>query len=337
MPAENLPVNEKLLGRYLAGAYCSPEELTVIKQYFTDDRYAEEVRQIMAAEWNYLHLAAPSGKDMSGHYQRFIEKKVLPYKMKGTHTLWRRSLKYAAIVLLLGGAIKVWMNLLHPEKKQELAMQNWLEKANPRGQHSRISMPDGSVILLGPESRVSYLENYGTGQRLIRLQGEAFFQVVHDSNCPFIVETGDVQTVDIGTAFNIRAYPEERRMMVAVKEGTVDVRGRDVGDTTRRMIAGQTLTYVQDQHYWQRKDVDTGAIGNWTRGIFEFENESLENVLAVIGRHYNFNYTWKDNSLRYKKLTIQFKKDDRDAALKWLEMTAGARFLNRGGRIEICR
>src|SRR5690606_6204958 len=84
-----------------------------------------------------------------------------------------------------------------------------------------IKLPDGSTVLLNDDSELSYSLPFDDGPREVTLKGEAFFDIIHDNNKPFIVRTGNISTNVLGTAFNINA--RNRNVVVTVERGLVQV------------------------------------------------------------------------------------------------------------------
>lgn len=323
------PVNKALLGKYLAGEPCTQEELDSIKEYFTNDAYAPAIRQLMEAEWLYLQTVDTGEARTDDHYQRFVQAKLQPYLHRRGKVvrLFRQSMKYAAVLafLLIGIKVITWFGL----GKQQPGAIHWEERMAGRGQQLKLTLPDSTIIYLAPESHIWYpsAEHYLSGKRTIRLEGEAYFEVKHNDKHPFAVHTGALQTIDVGTAFNIRAYAGEPRIEVAVAEGEVQVVATDPAQQTisKNLIASQGVVYDNKLQRLDQVMARADEIGRWRKGVFEFSDETLENVVAVIARHYNLQFAWQDLRLKKKKITIQFHGDQRATALKMLELTAGIR------------
>src|SRR5690606_22184900 len=76
-----------------------------------------------------------------------------------------------------------------------------------------LHLPAGSTVILNKNSELGYDDDFGTEIREVRLTGEAFFDVEHDPDHPFIVKTGDVNTRVLGTAFNVTAWPDQEEVL----------------------------------------------------------------------------------------------------------------------------
>ena len=211
-------------------------------------------------------------------------------------------------------------------------------KSVPKGQKSKITLPDGSVVFLNAESSIKFMENFAVN-RTIYLTGEAFFEVAKDKNYPFEVITDKLTTTALGTSFNINAYKSSSKIKVSLVTGKVKIEESD-SQTAVEIRPGEGITYLPENKSFQMQTVDIQSVMNWKDGILEFEkvplpevieilerwygvdieiagnnpspnlkctgtfkpNEYLSNVLNVLGHSIEFNYTIND-----KNITLEFK------------------------------
>ncbi len=166
-------------------------------------------------------------------------------------------------------------------------------------EHRRIFLEDGSSVLLG--ARTVLQQKYSDDQRLILLsQGEAYFTVAKDPMRPFVVRTAEALDVRaVGTAFNVRRAADS--VIVSVVEGVVEVqplappaiapgRQTDTNQTgqpapTALLEMGQQVTYSRTRPVLTPASIDPDQAISWTRDIFSFSGESLENVISSINRY----------------------------------------------------
>src|SRR6185503_10826379 len=130
----------------------------------------------------------------------------------------------AAAVLLVAGAVKLRSGT---ETVGDSIALTSPEMRTNAGEQRTFNLADGSTVILGAASTLRVAEGFGTSTREVYLEGQAFLRVVHDSTRPFVVNAAGTRTTDLGTAFEVRAYPNEM-VRVAVTEGMVEVR-RDTG------------------------------------------------------------------------------------------------------------
>lgn len=142
-------------------------------------------------------------------------------------------------------------------------------------QHAFAILPDSSKIWVNASSKASY-----TQSRAIRLSGEAFFEVVHDTVHPFTVQAGEVTITDIGTSFNVKAYPGEP-VVVTVATGSVRVTS---GGHTTLLTPGQQL--VVDAGVLEKHTVNPPAFTGWKDGALQFTDEPLASIALTLERRY---------------------------------------------------
>lgn len=146
------------------------------------------------------HFATPALQyDQDNAATTVIEKKAFTSKNK---LLWISSIAASFIIIL---------SLVYLSKSPK-ASSNLSKNivATKPGSKSKISLPDGSQVWLNSESKLTYGEKFGENTREVELIGEAFFDVVKDKSRPFIIHTNSIDVKVLGTAFNVRSYPNEK-------------------------------------------------------------------------------------------------------------------------------
>ncbi|MEQ6119603.1 FecR family protein [Reichenbachiella sp. MALMAid0571] len=199
-------------------------------------------------------------------------------------SLWRKCLRYAAVAVLVIASI-VGYNSLDEQKTEKsnvpkhIAMVN---KETQRGQKSTIYLKDGSKVVLNANSKLTYPEQFSKENRLVILEGEAFFEVAKESNRPFQVRTGSVTTTALGTSFNINTRNEA--VHIALATGKVVVSG-----DSKNQEPDIILKPGEDTRYFTKTQ-------EFVTGLFDYD--------LILG--------WKDQ-------TIVFKKADEDDVFSTLE------------------
>ena len=92
-----------------------------------------------------------------------------------------------------------------------------------RKSHSNVQFPDGTVVVLNENSRISYNADFGTTRREITLEGEAYFNVAKNAGAPLIIHVRNVDIRVLGTAFNVKAYPKDKNVETSLITGKVEV------------------------------------------------------------------------------------------------------------------
>jgi len=157
----------------------------------------------------------------------------------------------------------------------------------PYGKRSEITLTDGTHIWLNSGSQISYHAGFTDGPREVYLSGEAFFDVVTDSNRPFHVITRDVKIRVTGTRFNVTAYSDERTTATVLESGKVSIGKNARIARTIDVTPGQKVVYNRDNDVFARAEADLQYINSWVYGYLVFKNEPTPGVFRRLERYYN--------------------------------------------------
>lgn len=173
------------------------------------------------------------------------------------------------------------------------------------GQRSTIQLIDGTRIELGVAS-VLRVHPFTGPRRLVELDGEAVFDVVHNAARPFTVRTYDAAIDDLGTKFAVHAYRNDQRLRVAVLEGTVAVRPTIAPSAEETVLQAGDVA-VLDRRHRLRAEVQRGVTPEiyvgWTTGRFLFENATLAEVAAELERWYDVRVAIATPALAERRVT----------------------------------
>ena len=155
----------------------------------------------------------------------------------------------------------------------------------PRGKDSHLILPDGTKVWLNSGSSLEISDRYNKGERLVRLSGNAFFEVVHNASCPFRVRSQNMETRVLGTKFEVMAYPGTHRQQVTLVEGKVAVKSLASGKSLK-LVPGQEASVTPSGKMTVR-EVDTYPIVQRKEGYFYFDHDSMRDIMVEISRWYN--------------------------------------------------
>jgi len=190
-------------------------------------------------------------------------------------------------------------------------------KENPRGVKSQIQLPDGTHVWLNSASSISYQVDFSDSTRLITLNGEAFFEVVKDSLRPFMVKSGDVTTTALGTAFNVNAFKEDE-IQVSLHEGKVSV-SKVNDEATTILLPGQQANV--DRSGFSVHSFDGEEVLAWKDGIIYFNNTGFDKMLSTLEKWYNVSFQIENLTAEKRKqirVTGKFKNQTLVNVLKLL-------------------
>ena len=136
-------------------------------------------------------------------------------------------------------------------------------------------LSDGTRVWLNSESELEFPVFFGKGERVVRLGGEAFFEVTPDAARPFIVRTNDIRTRVLGTSFNIKAYKNEADVITTLFTGKVDV--ASLADTTGKVVLspGKQAGWNPQTGKLSVSEANLDNVIAWREVMFVFKDDSV--------------------------------------------------------------
>ena len=156
----------------------------------------------------------------------------------------------------------------------------------PRGGEYDIVLEDGTKVWMNADSKLRYPVMFHGGERRVYLEGEAYFEVARDTSRPFFVETSNQQIRVLGTAFNVCAYPDEALNYAVLVRGSVGVEDKQTG-ADRVLRPGEQVTLNVETGESSVQLVNAAQVIAWKDGMFVFDGQTLEQIMAKLARWYN--------------------------------------------------
>lgn len=298
---------KNLFERYQSGK-ASEQERKIVESWFD----GLETEQHELSEQEKEALLAP--------VDRAIDAMLLKPQRSFIHN---RYLQAAAIALLALGA-GLFTYQYSSNKKAQVISYTLITA--PRGAKKRVTLADGSFVFLNSGSTVRIPSDFNTKSRQLALTGEAYFEVKHDAAKPFTIHTGKLLITDLGTAFDVKAYPEDRDIRVAVESGKVQVNKNNPGGRSE-LLAGSITRNLQlvynpqnDVHFVNR--VKTSDIIAWQHNRLSFDNASFEEIAPLLERWYNVKVKLNGRSA-CRRYTVSFDNEPVDRVLNVMTRLAG--------------
>jgi ferric-dicitrate binding protein FerR (iron transport regulator) len=184
------------------------------------------------------------------------------------------------------------------------------------GQKMNLILPDGTEVTLNAGSIFAYSNYFNSGDREVRIEGEAFFNVAKNNGTPFIVHAGSARLRVIGTEFSVKAWPEVTEVRLVVREGNVafsaenDALGEQAVVVRRGEVS--TLAGGRVSPPW-KASLDNELA--WLRGELVFEATPFEHVIRSLERKFDIHCTVSDSTILGRQLTATFKDETTDEVL----------------------
>ncbi|TWJ01679.1 FecR family protein [Mucilaginibacter frigoritolerans] len=206
----------------------------------------------------------------------------------------------AAIFLMIIGAVAFWKYAGSSAEKKEVL----LSAVTENGMLKEIKLDDGTAIWLNAGSKITYPEHFLNRKREVYLDGEAYFDVIHDASRPFIVHTNHLITTVLGTAFSVTAYKNTSIQLVTVNRGKVAVAHDH--NTLGFLTPNKQIEYNIKSGKSYLTDVDASSQMSWKDGKLQFENQDMQNIAARLGRWYGYSFKFEHRNIENCRYTASF-------------------------------
>lgn len=226
-----------------------------------------------------------------------------------------------------------WLN-----NKPSAAIDNKTEQdpivAN-NGSRTRSLLPDGTIVWLNAGSKLYYENDFNGTTREVRLEGEAFFDVAKQLHRPFIVHTSGIDIRVLGTAFNVKSYPEDKTVETTLYRGLVQVsRHEDITKKSIQLKPNEKLILPKEAAKEEEKlSEERAPLANptpasfiithidstkkeserletaWLYSRLEFRGDSFEELAHKLERWYNVTIVFADEKVKQLNVTGSFEKE----------------------------
>lgn len=164
----------------------------------------------------------------------------------------------------------------------------------PRGSKPvRLILADGTEVWVNVASSLTYSTNFSGPERIVEMTGEAYFNVAHNPQQPFIVKGKDAVIKVYGTVFNINAYNDEKEVITTLLNGSISITQPKSG-TTGMLTPGQQATLSEAGRLRITNNANIEESTSWVKGKFLFENSDLHTILRQLSRWYDVEIIYEE-------------------------------------------
>ena len=203
----------------------------------------------------------------------------------------------------------------------------------PVGGEYHFTLADGTMVWLNSSSRLTFPTRFTGDTREVLAEGEVYFDVQHDENKPFIVRVNDMSVRVLGTKFCISAYPENEGIMTTLVQGAVQVTS---GDNQVVLKPGYQAVIDQRSGAISQRAVELSLYTSWVRGVFEYENMELDDIVVQLARWYDVQFTFSASEYKKRRFTgVVRKYEDLNGVLDMIEKTTNVKFIINGRNVTI--
>ena len=278
-----------IINKYLSGEASEIEVQTVFQWIDSDPGNRDEFIQ-------YKKIWSLTSESKGNAHQAWVEISSKLSKPKGKHYRIYRAGTVAASLIIVFGLGMLLQYFMPFSQKEEFSYMTASQFEIPLGQMSNIVLPDGTTVRLNSGTKLAYSGNFNSGERTVSLTGEAYFDVAKDDDHPFVIKTNALDFKVYGTSFNIQAYPEDKKTITTLIEGSLGVIDK-AGRELLRLTPGENATYSEENKSLQVAKVDLDLYTSWQSGLVTFRNEKLKDVAKKIERWYNVEIIIKNDRI----------------------------------------
>jgi ferric-dicitrate binding protein FerR (iron transport regulator) len=327
-----------------------PEEqyfYEILSNYWQAHAAAEKPQEEHFTQLFALANTLHHNNEPSLHFIRKFKKPFLGY------TIWS-----AAILLF---AVVGYVFFLKPPHQHSLPQSHNEVFAKP-GVKTQVILPDGTLIWLNSDSKLIYEHDFKEPTREVQLIGEAFFDVAKDASRPFIVHTSDIDIKVLGTAFNVKSYPQNEVIETTLLRGIIEVTKPKQPNSPKiilhpheKLIFQKTLesnAAVSGQKdsvaitTFQNADIAVLKIPknmpdsaltetSWVYNKLIFEGDTFKELAEKMERWYNVKIIFHNTQVASYRFRGVFENESLEEALEALQLTASFQYKINNHEVHI--
>lgn len=318
---------DELLAKYMLGE-ATPQEQEAVTQWIEENeanrKYFDHFKLIWDTSSSLKTESKLDPDESWAEFRKMVDGQKPDTAKVRPLTTTNRWIKIAAMWLVILGSAALLYTLFRPVKVNQLTLQTTeIVKT--------YVLPDGSAITLNKNSVLTYPEKFTGNVREVKLKkGEAFFNVAHNKDKPFIIGVDDVRVKVLGTSFNIKNAG--KAIQVIVETGVVQVSRKKV---VIRLKPKERVDIDSGSGLF-RKSQTTDELYNYYRTqVLVANNTPLWRVVQVLNEVYDVNIVIDDRGLANRPLTTTFKTNSLDSTLKIISGTFNVHIIRKPNKIII--
>ena len=311
-----------IIQKYSAGKLTLKEQIELSEQLA--DPQNREAEEILNDDWkSQLESNLISNRDLKPILDKVHHRIRLNETNKVIRLNFMQHFQRIAAILIFP-LILSFLAYFYFQNKPTATIPSFAEIECPMGVRTKFQLPDGSTGYLNSGSRLKYPVQFN-GERKVELVGEAFFDVVHNAEIPFHVNTRNLDIKVLGTTFNVIANEDEPTEEIVLQTGSVDVSSRS-GKQLALLSPNEQLTLDIEKRTFAKKEVEASQYTTWKEGKLVFRNENMQQVARRLSRWYNAEVVVDDRLLDDYTFHATFIDEPLDEVLKLLSITTPLSF-----------
>ncbi|MBK7097659.1 MAG: FecR family protein [Sphingobacteriales bacterium] len=278
-----------------------------------------------------------SKKDSAEYFENqwdMLQEKLQTNETKtGGKTYWKQKTIYFLAAASIFGVIVISVLFFNNGFERKISQQNifYTKKASK----STLVLPDGSKVWLNADTKISYDKSFNNKTREIELNGEAFFDVVHDAGRPFIIHTEKADVKVLGTAFNIRNYKDEDLLETSLIRGKIEVilsgnkenkivlKPSEKLSITKNVISKQINTPIAEIITLSHVTIQDSMVAetSWINNKTVIIDKPLYEIAAELERQFDIKSIFKSETAKNYRYTIHLEDKSLDQIMEILQLS----------------
>lgn len=296
-----------LISKKLSGEI-TPEEITQLNNWIKKSERNQNIYNESKRVWeknNHYLSEEDKGSDLQKIKSQIAEKESRgKVKIRRLTFFYRVAAVIAIPLLLTAGWYLATLFSSTPADTQLCAV------SAPKGQIAKCVLADGTKVWLNAGTTITYNPSLSGKNRLVNLNGEAYFEVTKNPRRPFIVNTKKLQVKVLGTHFNVKAYPEDKTTETTLEEGSVELHLKDFPDQKPvELKPGEHATFEINKKDLKIEKTDTYLLTAWRDGKFIFKDATLDKIIKHLEHFYDVRIHLKNESMGKIRFRGMFSYD----------------------------
>jgi transmembrane sensor len=239
--------------------------------------------------------------------------------------LMTRLTRVAAVLTIPMLLLTIWSLFLREESVQYAKTElTWYEVQSPAGMRSQVILPDGTRMWLNAESKIRYSIPFTREYRTVELTGEAYLEVEKNDTSPFLVQSGKSSVEVTGTQFNIKAYPDEDQVEIALRKGSVKFAFQKNNNRKHylNLKPGDYLVFDRDDEIVQLTNTELDKYIAWHTNTLILDDTPMEEVARLLERWYGVDVTLVGQALKKYRFTTTFENESLFQVIELLKLSS---------------
>jgi transmembrane sensor len=283
---------EVLLDRYLKGE-TSTAENELIESWLEENGTANSKWQTFDQSNKDQWLSGVFSDIRESIHANQPQVITLPKRQKAP---WRSIAAAAAILVISFTLYQEW-----PVLQRKNQPTQFTSLSVPVNQKKQVVLPDGSRVWVNAQSKLRYPKAFNGKTRAVYLSGEAYFDIKHNADQPFIIHTGNLITTVLGTAFDIKEDKNKHTVDVTVTRGKVSV--ANGGKMLGILTPNQQISFNTLKNEAIKQTVNASLVVAWQQHELYFDDVSFDDAILQLQQHFNVKISFANEKLKACRFT----------------------------------